>query len=500
MKKLMLIILDGVGYSESEYGNALKQANTPTIDYLVNEYPNSLLDASEEHVGLPKGQMGNSEVGHMNIGAGRIVYQQLQLINESIRNGSFYSNKELLNAINHAKINNSKLHIVGLLSDGGVHSHIEHFKALISMAKQNGVNKLYVHVITDGRDTLPNSSLKYIKELEQELITQNIGNIGTISGRYYAMDRDNNFDRVKKYYDSIVYGNGDKYNSTKELIEHNYENGILDEFIIPGVIDNNSVIEDNDSIIWANFRPDRSWEILTSITNPSFDKFEKKKFNNIKLVTMMPVANSVINTHAFELDKLNNTLGEYVSRYGVKQLRIAETEKYAHVTYFFDGGVEKDIPNCDRVLINSPKVKTYDLKPEMSSYELTSKLLEIMGNYDLIILNFANGDMVGHTGVLDAAIKAVEAADHNLGLIYKKSKELGFTMMVTADHGNCEEMLDKDGNILTAHTKNKVRFIITDKSYLVKDGKLGDIAPSVLTLLDLEIPKEMTGNVLINKQ
>lgn len=500
MKKVMLIILDGVGYRESEYGNALKQANTPNIDYLINEYPNSLLDASEERVGLPKGQMGNSEVGHMNIGAGRVVYQQLQLINESIENKTFYKNNELLSVIEHVNKNNSKLHIMGLLSDGGVHSHIEHFKALINMAKQNGIKKLYIHVITDGRDTLPNSSLKYIKELEQELTIQEIGNIGTISGRYYAMDRDNNFDRIKKYYDCIINGIGEEYTNSFELINGNYNKEIYDEFINPGILDKESLIEDEDGIIWANFRPDRAWEILTAITNPSFDKFENKKFNNIKLITMMPVGDTVLNTHAFELEKLNNTLGEYISNYGLKQLRIAETEKYAHVTYFFDGGVEKDIPNCDRVLINSPKVKTYDLKPEMSAYEITNNLLFLMPKYDVIVLNFANGDMVGHTGVLDAAIKALEAVDHNLGLIYKNAKELGFTVLVTSDHGNCEEMLDKDGNTLTAHTKNKVRFIITDKSYLLKDGKLGDVAPTILTLLNLEIPKEMTGNVLINKQ
>lgn len=499
MKKTMLVILDGMGYREEQHGNAFKQANTPNIDYLWNEFPHSLLNASEEYVGLPKGQMGNSEVGHMNIGAGRIVYQQLELINESIRNGSFYENRELLNIMDYVNQKNSKLHIMGLLSDGGVHSHIEHIKALIKIAKSKNINKLYIHAITDGRDTSPNSSKKYLEELDEEL-KNNVGKISTISGRYYAMDRDNNFDRIKKYYDTIINGIGKEYKDYIELIDDNYINNISDEFIIPGIIEKEGTIEENDGIIWANFRPDRSWEILTSITNPSMVDMETKDLNNIKVVTMMPVKESVISTYAFKLEELNNTFGEYISNFGIKQLRIAETEKYAHVTYFFDGGIEKTLPNCNRVLVKSPKVPTYDLKPEMSSYEVTEKLLEIMHNYDVIILNFANGDMVGHTGVLNAAIKAVEAVDHNLALIYKKAKELGFTLLITADHGNCEEMIDKNGNVLTAHTTNKVPFIITDKSYTVHDGKLGDIAPTMLTLLDLEIPKEMMGNILINKQ
>lgn len=497
MKKVMLVILDGVGYREEVYGNAFKQANTPNIDYLFNEYPHSLLDASEEYVGLPKGQMGNSEVGHMNIGAGRVVYQQLELINESIRNGSFYENKEFLNVIEHVNKNDSKLHIMGLLSDGGVHSHIEHIKSLVKLAKNNNIKKLYIHVITDGRDTLPDSSLKYIEELENHLI--DCGKIATISGRYYAMDRDNNFDRIKRYYDAVINGIGENHLNYEDLIKSNYEKEIYDEFINPGILDKNGLISDNDGIIWANFRPDRAWEILTSITNSPIVDMETKELNNIKLVTMMPVKDTVINTYAFKLDELNNTFGEYISKFGLKQLRIAETEKYAHVTYFFDGGIEKNIPNCERILINSPKVKTYDLKPEMSAYEVTTNLLFIMHKYDMIILNFANGDMVGHTGNMNAAIKGMEVVDHNMGLIYKKAKSLGFTMLITADHGNCEEMLDKDGNTLTAHTTNKVPFIVIDKSYNVLNGKLGDIAPTILTLLDIEIPSEMTGNILINK-
>ena len=499
MKKTMLVILDGMGYREEKYGNAIKLANTPNFNYLWNEYPHSLVDASEQHVGLPEGQMGNSEVGHMNIGAGRIVYQQLELINESIRNGSFYQNSEFLKVIEHVKSNNSKLHIMGLLSDGGVHSKIEHILSLIELSKKHSIEKMYIHVITDGRDTPPDSSIKFIGTLNSNL-TNSAGKIASISGRYYAMDRDNNYDRIKRYYDSIINGVGEEYKDYVELINANYNKGIYDEFIVPGILDKEGLIEDNDGIIWANYRPDRAFEILTSITNPDLVDMETKKLNNIKLVTMMPVKDTVINTCAFKLEPLVNTFGEYISKHGIKQLRIAETEKYAHVTYFFDGGIEMELPNCNRILINSPKVPTYDLKPEMSCNEITASLLNEMNNYDCIILNYANGDMVGHTGKLEAAIKAVEAVDYNLGLIYKKAKELNFTMLVTADHGNCEEMIDKDGNALTAHTTNKVPFIITDKSYDLSNGKLGDIAPTMLKLLNIDIPKEMTGTVLITEK
>lgn len=498
MKKVLLTILDGVGINNNSYGNAFFKANKPNIDYLWHNYPNSLLEASGTLVGLPEGQMGNSEVGHLNIGAGRIVYQPLELINEAIRNGSFFSNKEFLEVINHVKSNNSKLHVMGLLSDGGVHSHLNHILALLKLAKDNDVQELYFHVITDGRDTLPDCAYKFIQELENKIKEYGVGKIATISGRYYAMDRDNNWDRIEKYYKVIVDGIGKKYNSSKELIDENYQNKIYDEFINPGILDENGIISDNDSIIWANFRPDRAWEILSSITNRNFkSEFQRTIRNNLKLVTMMGVADTVINTYAFSLDELKNTLGEYISNLGIKQLRIAETEKYAHVTYFFDGGIEKKLDGCDRVLIDSPKVPTYDLKPEMSAYLVTDKLLEIMDNYGFIVLNYANGDMVGHTGNMDAAIKAIEAIDDNLGRVYKKATELGFTMVIVADHGNCEEMLDKDNNILTAHTTNKVPCIITDKTYQVKDGKLGDIAPTILKIMEIDKPKEMTGNELI---
>jgi len=497
MKPIVLCILDGVGISEKTEGNAFKLASTPNFDYLWNKYSHSLLNASSEHVGLLKGQMGNSEVGHLNIGAGRLVYQPSQLINECIRNKSFFDNKELLNVIKHVNDNNSKLHIMGLISDSGVHSLMGHFKALIQMAKDNNIKKLYFHVFSDGRDTLPKETYKYIEQLENYFKEIELGKIATVSGRYYAMDRDNNWDRVKKAYDVIVNGLGNRYNNAKEVVDYNYNKGITDEFIEPSIIDEEGIIGDNDGIIWGNYRGDRAREILTTISNHEFKEFEAKKFNNIKIVTMMPVADTVISTNAFQLEEINNTLGDYLSNMNLKQLRIAETEKYAHVTYFFDGGIDKEIKGCDRILINSPKVATYDMKPEMSSYEITDNLLEVIDKYDVVILNYANGDMVGHTGNIEATIKAIEAVDNNLGRVYKRCEELGITMIVTADHGNCEEMVDEDGNILTAHSTNKVPFIIADNQYKVKDGKLGDIAPTILKIMNIDIPKEMTGDILL---
>ncbi len=498
MGKVILTILDGVGISEERHGNAFLQANTPNIDYLWNNYPHSLLEASGSEVGLPKGQMGNSEVGHLNIGAGRIVHQPLTIVSEAINNGEFYKKSELIEVLNHVKENNSKLHIMGLLSNGGVHSYLGTFFAALKMAKENNIEKLYFHIITDGRDTLPDIANTFIKELEDKIYEVGLGKIATISGRYYAMDRDNNWERINKSYQAIVEGIGRQYTSSKELIEDNYSKKIFDEFIEPGVLDKNGNVSDNDGLIWINFRPDRAWEVLSSLTNKEFKRdFSRIVRNNLKTVTMMKVANTVIAKHIFMIDNLKGTLGEYISNLGLKQLRIAETEKYAHVTYFFDGGKEKILPGCDRILINSPKVATYDLKPEMSAYEITNKLLELINNYDLVILNYANGDMVGHTGNLEATIKAVQAIDDNIGKLYKKSQELNYTMIIIADHGNCEEMLDENNNILTSHTTNKVPCIITNKAYNVQDGKLGDIAPTILKIMNIDIPKEMTGKILI---
>ena len=494
----VLCIMDGVGIRDTEYGNAVKMAKKPNLDYLIKNYPHSKLEASGELVGLPAGQMGNSEVGHTNIGAGRIVYQPLQLITNQIKNGEFFQNKNLLETIKHVKDNHSNLQICGLLSDGGIHSHINHLFGLIDLCKKEGIRNVYYHVFLDGRDTLPNICLKYLDELSEKIKETSVGSIASISGRYYAMDRDNRWDRVKKAYDVMVTGTGIECNSYKDVIEKNYNEGIFDEFIVPTIIDKNGMIKDNDGLIAFNFRPDRLREIFKAITNPDFSDFEHKNLKNIKLTTMMPVSDEVICNNAFELQKLDNTLGEYLSKNHKTQLRIAETEKYAHVTYFFDGGVEKDLDGCKRILVNSPKVATYDLKPEMSAYEVTDKLIKELDNHlDVVILNFANGDMVGHTGNLDAAIKAVETVDDCIGKIYKKVEEIGGTLIVTADHGNSEVMIDDNGNVITSHTTNKVPFIITDKRIKLEDGKLADIAPTMLYLLGLDIPKEMTGNVLI---
>lgn len=499
MKPLLLCIMDGCGIKEGEYGNAFAQAKKPNFDYYLKTYPNCKIDASGKSVGLPAGQMGNSEVGHMNIGAGRIVYQPLQLINNAIEEGTFYQNEELVAVMNHVKKNNSKLHIMGLISDGGVHSHINHLLATLDMCKKNGINQLYLHLFTDGRDVEPKSAYKYIEVVEKKLEELGIGTIATIGGRYYGMDRDNNYDRLIKAYDVIVNEKGPRSNSIKEFIEQSYKDGVTDEFFIPTMFTEGGNLEENDGIIVYNYRKDRLRELFTAITNPSFNDMEVVRFNNVKTVTMMPVVESVIANHAFDDPSLKNILGEYLEKNGLSQLRIAETEKYAHVTFFFDGGKEEEYKNEKKILIPSPKVATYDLKPEMSANEVTDALLPELENFDVIILNFANGDMVGHTGVLEAAIKAVETVDYNLGRIYKRIKELGGTMIITADHGNCEEMLDEEGNILTAHTTNLVHLIITEKNLELNDGKLGDIAPTMLDLLNLKIPAEMTGVSLIKK-
>ena len=498
-KPVVLTILDGYGLREETHGNAVKLANNEIFNLLWDNYPHTELEASGQLVGLPKGQMGNSEVGHMNIGAGRIVYQPLELINKSIEDKEFFQNEELLKVMNHVKENNSKLHLMGLISDGGVHSHIDHLMALLDMCKEQNVENLYLHLFTDGRDVLPQSAYTYIKQVEDKLKEIGIGSIATVGGRYYGMDRDNNYDRLKKGYDAIVNGVGETALSIKEFIEDSYSKEIYDEFFIPAVFDNTGMLQENDGLIAFNYRKDRLREILTAITNPEFNDMEVIRFNNVKTITMMPVVESVIAEHAFDDPKLVNILGEYIEKQGKSQLRIAETEKYAHVTFFFDGGKEVDYQNEKKILIPSPKVATYDLKAEMSAFEVTDELLKELGNYDLVILNFANGDMVGHTGVLEAAIKAVESVDECLGKIYQKVEELGGTMIITADHGNCEEMLDENNNILTAHTTNPVPFIVTNKNISLVPGKLGDIAPTILELMNIEKPIEMTGISLIKK-
>ncbi len=498
MKPLLLCILDGVGMRKEIHGNAFLQASTPNFDELWNKYPHSLLEASGSLVGLPEGQMGNSEVGHMNIGAGRIVYQPLELINNKIKNKEFFQNENILEVFNHVKNNKSTLHVFGLLSDGGIHSHINQLLALIDMIKDNNINKVYYHIFTDGRDTLPNSSLKYFDILQNKINEVGFGKIATISGRYYAMDRDNRWQRIKKAYDAICNNIGNHYSNYKEAIEDNYKNNITDEFIVPSIIDESGMVNENDGLIVFNFRPDRLRELFQVFTNPNFKEFERDFIPNLKLTTFFPVSEEVISKPAFRYDTLENTFGEYIKKKGLNQLRIAETEKYAHVTYYFNGGLGEKI-DCDSILIPSPKVATYDLKPEMSAYLITDTLLEKMASYDVIILNYANGDMVGHTGNMEASIKAVEVLDECLGKIYNKIKSLDGILIVTADHGNCDYMLDDNDNVITSHSTSKVPFIVCKENYKLKDGKLADIAPTMLKLLNLEVPKEMTGDILIEE-
>ena len=496
MKKMLLMILDGVGVRDEIHGNAFNAAKHPNLDCLFNNYPNSLLEASGTSVGLPDGQMGNSEVGHMNIGAGRVVYQPLTLIDKSIKDKTFFKNEEVLKVMNHVKENNSKLHLMGLLSDGGVHSHINHLFALLDMCRENNIKNVYIHVITDGRDVDPKSAGIYIKNLQKKIDDIGIGVIATIGGRYYAMDRDNNYDRLKLVYDAIVNAKGEYYDDINKFLSESYEKGITDEFLIPTLFTHDASVGDNDGFITFNFRKDRIREILTSLTNPEFNDMEVNKFKNLKVLSMLPVVSSVKAPYAFDDANLKNIMGDVISSNNLSQLRIAETEKYAHVTFFFDGGREIDYKNENKILIPSPKVATYDLKPEMSAYLVTDALLNDMDKYDFIVLNFANGDMVGHTGVFSAAIKAVEVIDECIGKIYNKCKELDFTLAITADHGNCDYMLDNNDNVVTSHSTSLVPFIITDKSITLKNGKLGDIAPTLLNIMGLDIPKEMTGEVL----
>ena len=503
MNPLVLCILDGCGIREESDGNAFKNAHKPNFDYLINNYPHSLLEASGEAVGLPKGQMGTSEVGHMNIGSGRLLYQPLEFINKSIEDNSFFNNETILEVINHVKKNNSNLHLMGLLSDGGVHSSINHLISLLDMCKQNSVENVYLDLFLDGRDVEPKSSLKYIKIIEEKINELGIGKIATIGGRYYGMDRDNNFDRLKKSYDTICYGVGPVYKNAEELINKNYENDITDEFVEPGII-YKQPIENNDGLIAFNFRKDRLREMLTCITNPKEYQQEAlnksliiKEYDNLNVITMMPVLESVKAKHAFDDANMKDILVDYFHNNNISQLRIAETEKFAHVTFFFDGGKEVEYDDMKKILIPSPKVATYDLKPEMSAIEVTDNFIKEVSNFDVTIINLANGDMVGHTGNYDATVKAVECLDECLGRIYNKVEELKGKLIVIADHGNCDIMWDEFHNPVTSHTTNPVPCIITDKTLKITNGRLCDIAPTMLQLLKLNQPNEMTGKSLI---
>ena len=499
-----LVILDGFGIGEDKPFNAISNAKIPTIKRLLDTCPKTSIGASGLDVGLPEGQMGNSEVGHTNIGAGRIVYQSLTRITKSINDGDFFKNEALISAMENANKNNSALHIMGLLSDGGVHSHIEHLYGLLKFAKERNVERVYVHAFTDGRDVSPTSGINFIKELETKMKEIGVGKIATISGRYYAMDRDKRWDRLQKAYDLIVNGKGKMDKSAVSIIEKSYTEDITDEFIIPTGIEGFEPIKNNDSVIFFNFRPDRAREITSALTQENFDGFTREKGSlsiNFVAMTEYDADFTGINI-AFKPETLKNTLGEYLSNNSKTQLRIAETEKYAHVTFFFNGGEETEYKNEDRILVKSPDVATYDLKPEMSAYEVTEKVTSAIesGKYDVVILNYANCDMVGHTGVFEAAVKAVETVDICLDRLLKSIDKVNGTALITADHGNADVMEWEDGSPFTQHTTNPVPFIVYNHNCeLRKAGVLADIAPTMLDILNMQKPMEMTGNSLILK-
>ena len=507
-KPVMLMILDGFGINNNTDGNAVKTAKTPNIDKLMKKYQTTEIYTSGLKVGLPEGQMGNSEVGHTNIGAGRIVYQDLTKITKSIEDGDFFTIPEFTEAIENCKKYNSKLHILGLLSDGGVHSHIRHLYGLLEMAKRRDFENVYVHCFLDGRDTPPASAEGYIMQLEEKMKEKNLGKIASISGRYYAMDRDKRWYRVKKCYDALVNVEVEKATSSTIAIEDSYQKEVFDEFVVPTVICNGetpiATIENHDSVIFFNFRPDRAREITRTIVDKEFKEFETKKLDTY-FVCFTNYDETMPNVKiAFKKEPLVNTLGEVLANNGLTQLRIAETEKYAHVTFFFNGGEEKQYAGEDRILVPSPKVATYDLKPEMSAYEVTDNVVKAIDSdkYDVIILNYANPDMVGHTGSLPAAIKAIETIDECVGKVVETILAHNGTMLITADHGNAEQMIDyKTGEPHTAHTTNPVPLILVteNEDLKIKSGKLADLAPTILELLNIEKPKEMTGESILVK-
>ncbi len=503
------MVLDGYGLNDNPTGNAIAMANTPVMDSLMKECPFVPGYASGLAVGLPDGQMGNSEVGHMNIGAGRIIYQDLTKITKEIEDGTFFENKVLLEAIENCKKNNSDLHLWGLLSDGGVHSHNTHLYGLLEMAKKNGLENVYVHGFLDGRDTPPASAKDYVAALEEEMAKIGVGKIASLSGRYYAMDRDNNYDRVEKAYNSLVKGEGVKATSAVQAMQDSYDNDVTDEFVLPTVITDEageplSLVKDGDSVVFFNFRPDRAREITRAFCDDKFEGFERD-FLDITYVCFKDYDETIPNKLiAFPKEEIVNTFGEFLANNNLKQLRLAETEKYAHVTFFFNGGIEE--PNVDeaRLLVNSPKdVATYDLKPEMSAPEVGMDLVEAIKSdkYDVIVINFANPDMVGHTGVVEAAKTAVERVDGLVGEAVEAVKEVGGVMFICADHGNAEKMIDETtGEPHTAHTTNPVPFILVNGEAnwsLKNDGKLADIAPTLIDIMGLEQPKEMTGESLL---
>jgi len=503
-KPLALIIMDGFGINESDYGNAIHAADKPNLDRLFARWPRTQIGASGMDVGLPDGQMGNSEVGHTNIGAGRIVYQELTRITKTMQEGGFVKNEAFTAAIENCRRNGSALHLMGLLSDGGVHSHNSHLYGLLQMAKDAGLTEVYVHCFMDGRDVPPSSGKDYVEELIAKMEEIGVGRIATVMGRYYAMDRDNRWERVGKAYDAMVNREGDHFACGVCAMKASYENGVTDEFVVPAVIEGGAPIQANDSVIFYNFRPDRAREITRTLVDDDFTGFVRKKGRfPLHFVCMTQYDATMPNVDvAFKPQSLTNTFGEYIAKKGLKQLRIAETEKYAHVTFFFNGGVEETFPGEDRALINSPKVATYDLKPEMSAYEVCDEVVSRINSdkYDVIILNYANCDMVGHTGVFDAARAAVEAVDACVGKTVDAILAKGGVALITADHGNADKMYELDGSPFTAHTTNPVPFAVCGMDVKLREGgRLADIAPTMLEILDLPKPEGMDGSSLIVK-
>ena len=496
-----LIIMDGFGLEGPSAGNAVVNAPTPNLDRIFRDFPGCRLSASGLDVGLPEGQMGNSEVGHTNMGAGRVVFQDLPHISRDIESGEFFKNPAYLEAMSNCREWGSALHLMGLLSDGGVHSHITHLFALLKMAKEQGLEKVYIHCFLDGRDVPPSSGKSYVEQLQAEIQKLGVGQIATVMGRYYAMDRDKRWDRVQKAYDAIACGEGTFEADAAEAVQKSYDAGVTDEFVVPVVCVKNAQVRDNDSIIFFNFRPDRAREISRCFVDEDFTDIQRRTgFLSVDFVCTTECDATLPNvTVAYPHQKLVNTFGEYISKLGLTQLRIAETEKYAHVTFFFNGGVEEVFPGEDRCLIPSPKVATYDLQPEMSAYQVTEEAVKRIesGAYDVVILNFANCDMVGHTGVYDAACKAVSTVDECVNRVVEATSKMGGVSLITADHGNAERMSDANGEPFTAHTTNLVPFYIVGASVQLRDGRLADIAPTMLDLMGLEKPSEMDGKTLI---
>ena len=496
-----LIIMDGFGIAPPADDNAVTLANTPVLDGLLRDYAHTTLSASGLDVGLPAGQMGNSEVGHTNIGGGRVVFQDLPRISRAIEDGSFFKNEAYNKAMDNCLQNGSSLHLYGLLSDGGVHSHIDHLYALLQMARDKGLTRVYIHCFLDGRDVSPTSGKGFVQALADKCAVLGVGKIATVMGRYYAMDRDKRWERVQMAYDAMVYGEGNHNADPVDAVARSYANNVTDEFMEPVVCDSDGTISDNDSVIFFNYRPDRAREITRAIVDPDFDGFQREYFPTTYVCNTEYDASMPNVLVAWPRIAVKNGLGEYLSSMGMTQLRIAETEKYAHVTFFFNGGVEKQYPGEDRVLVPSPKVATYDLQPEMSAVEVCDKCVERIesGAYDVIILNFANCDMVGHTGVLEAAIKAVETVDTCVGRVVEATLKMGGIAMVTADHGNAEDMKQPDGSPMTAHTTNLVPFILCGAGTELRPGRLADIAPTILDVMGLACPPEMDGKTLIVK-